>query len=149
MARISVAAFGLLVVAVHLTVIFKCQSVAATWFQGIGSSRPILVALILAALSLVNTAGLLCAAFGMSTLKPLETYGPTLGLLVGLWANVQFLLAPYVGAYPSLPAVMIGSAVSGGTNAGPSYYITVLVANSAIWTVAGYVFSFLARPAQR
>ena len=101
MARISVAAFGLLVVAVHLTVMLKCQSVAETWFQGIWSSRPILDALVLAALSLVNTAGLLCAAFKLSMFKPLNAYGPTLGLLVGLWANVQFLLVPYVGAYPS------------------------------------------------
>lgn len=55
------------------------------------------------------------------------------GLIVGLWANSTLLAIPYIGAYVNIPALLVGSFLSQGSNAGPSYYGSAIVTNLVIW----------------
>jgi hypothetical protein len=60
------------------------------------------------------------------------------GALFGLWCNTQFLALPYIGAYPSLPGLILGSALIGGANQGPLYCLSVLASNAVLWALVGW-----------
>ena len=59
--------------------------------------------------------------------------GVIAGVAVALWCNTLFLAIPYLGAYPNLLTGLIGSAVSGGANQGPSYFLPTMLANLLLW----------------
>jgi len=65
------------------------------------------------------------------------------GLLVGLWANTEFLAVPYCGACASLPGAMLGTVLSGGENRGPGYYVPVLLTNVLLWSLTGWCLGWL------
>lgn len=68
------------------------------------------------------------------------TPGPWLaglvGLAAGLWFNVLLLTVPYLGAYPSLPVIILCS--HGQTmDAGAPFIVPILTANVVLWTCVG------------
>jgi hypothetical protein len=69
--------------------------------------------------------------------------GLVAGLLVGLWANAEFLAIPYCGAYTSLPGAVLGSVLSGGENRGFWYYGPALVTNVVLWAIVGWSLCWL------
>ena len=65
--------------------------------------------------------------------------GALAGFALGGWFNVLLLTLPYMGLYPSLPCLLIGSAFSGGGTVedGPAFFFPVMAGNILLWIGVG------------
>jgi hypothetical protein len=78
-----------------------------------------------------------------SRIRSPALFGLLAGLLLGLWADTEFLVITYCGGYTSLPGAMLGMVLSDGANEGPLYTVPVVVTNLVMWPFIGWGMSWV------
>lgn len=67
-------------------------------------------------------------------------FGIGAGFLFGMWLDTVMLVLPYIGAYPNLIGLIIGSAWSGAVNNGPYFLWGIFLTNAVLWPISFSVF---------
>jgi hypothetical protein len=111
------------------------------------SSNLILIAFVLVEVILIPVSLVLPLRLFWKQSRLEHLLGPTVGVMYGLWTITLLLTLPYIGSYPNLPGILLGSILSRGTNQGAAYYLGTFCANTAIGSVVGWIiFRGLQRP---
>jgi hypothetical protein len=68
--------------------------------------------------------------------------GAVAGLAVALWSNAVAAALPYVGAYPSLPALLAAHGLCGDHPWRGTFWLVLVLANVLLWTAGATILSW-------
>ena len=74
-----------------------------------------------------------------SLIAPMSRFGALLGVVCGLWLSTTMLALPYIGVYPNILGALVGMVISKHVNAGPAYYLPILLTNLTVFPITGWL----------